>query len=329
MNVRVASLLPPSTHIEHNLARIQTWISACDQGHLECNTPANFTPLRLLDLGCEDAEIVKLVELRPATNVQYACLSHCWGKTISRHITTTKNLTANTNGIPVEELPKTFRDAVSVARALQLRYLWIDSLCIVQDSKPDWATHVEAMAAIYTNGYITLAAGAHDSDDGGFFASTKDVFEDPHLLKLKLGGQVYEVYVRAAVDHPQDPHREATVLPLMKRGWCYQEQLLSRRFLCFGTEILWECLQEVACSCSIASGPFNPRIPGEIPKFHDCPPLKIIFSSLDGDRRTVWQDLVSEYTSRQLTYSSDKLPALAGLATAFKVGPATTTTSTC
>ena len=328
MNVRVASLLPPSTHLEHNLARVQTWISACEQSHPECNVPATFTPLRSLDLECEDTEIVKVVELRSVTNVRYACLSHCWGMTISKHITTTKNLAANTNGIPIEELPKTFRDAVSVARALELRYLWIDSLCIVQDSKTDWATHVGAMAAIYENGYFTQAAGAHDSDDGGFFTTSKDVFADPHLLKLELGGHVYKIYVRAAVDHPHHPHREAKVLPLMKRDWCYQEQLLSRRFLCFGTEILWECLQDVACSCSVASGPFNPRIPGEMPKFHGCPPLKIQFSSAHGDHRTVWQDLVSEYTSRQLKYPSDKLPALVGLTNAVQVGPAHTTIST-
>jgi hypothetical protein len=327
MNVRVASALPPSTHLEHNLARIQTWISACEQGHPECNAPATFTPLRLLDLETEDKMIVKLVELQPATNVRYACLSHCWGKTRSKHLTTTKTLATNTNGIPVRELSKTFRDAVSITRALELRYLWIDSLCIVQDSKSDWAAHVNAMAAIYENSFITLAAGAHDSDDGGFFTVTKDVFPEPHSLKLELGGHVYNIQVRAEIDHPHVDRQSTATLPLMKRGWCFQEQLLSRRYLCFGTELLWECLQEVACSCSIASGPFNPRKPHEVPKFKDCPPIKIL-SSASEDYRTIWRDLVSAYSCRQLTYPSDKLPALAGLATAFQVGPARTIATT-
>ncbi|KAH7085583.1 heterokaryon incompatibility protein-domain-containing protein, partial [Paraphoma chrysanthemicola] len=104
-------------------------------------------------------------------------------------------------GIPLVELPKTFRDAVEITRAIGLRYLWVDSLCIVQDSKTDWATHVEAMASIYETAHITLAAGASGDDDGGFFAVPPENYTKPSLLELDTGLQTYKLYIRRSVDH--------------------------------------------------------------------------------------------------------------------------------
>jgi hypothetical protein len=74
-------------------------------------------------------------------------------------------------GIHVSRLPKTFRDAIEVTPALELPYLWIDSLCIIQDSKSDWEDHVHQMAAIYKNAHITLAAGASSDDNGGMLST--------------------------------------------------------------------------------------------------------------------------------------------------------------
>ncbi|RYE97946.1 MAG: HET domain-containing protein, partial [Oxalobacteraceae bacterium] len=253
-------------------------------------------------------------------DIEYACLSHCWGHTRSKHITCEENLEANLIGIPLAELPKTFKDAIKVTRALKLRYLWIDSLCIVQNSKADWATHVGAMASIYESAHITLAAGASSDDDGGFFTDTPDIYAKPISFELGFGTQLHTIYVRRSVDHPDADWPAGEVLPLMKRGWCFQERLLARRYICFGSkEVLWECREDVACSCSLAEGPFNPRKPGDQARFRDSPATKTQLLSAQGDGASLWQSLITEYTSRQLTYPNDKLPALAGLATAFEV----------
>ena len=148
-------------------------------------------------------------------------------------------------------LPQTFRDAVAISRALSIRYLWIDSLCIVQDDQADWRSHVNKMAQIYNNAYLTLAAGNSKDDAGGFFQQTALPFSSPSSFKLLDGKTEYKIYIRKCLPHPDENWPEGPEMPLMSRGWVFQERLLSRRFLCFAAnEVLWECLEDVACSCS-------------------------------------------------------------------------------
>jgi hypothetical protein len=320
MHVRVASLLPPSTHLDSNISHIRTWLSACEQMHPKCRAISMYVPPRLLDIASVSAGFVKLIVPSPIVTSQYACLSHCWGHTRSKHITCVANLSLNMTGIPVAELPKTFTDAIDTSKALGLQYLWIDSLCIIQDSQSDWTTHVDIMASIYENAYITLAAGASSDDDGGIFTVPSDLYTKPQCLGLQLGSEKCNIYVRRSVDHPDAKWPAVEVLPLMRRGWCFQERLLSRRYLCFGSkELMWECLEDVACSCSMASGPFNPRDRVPLPRFKDCIGTKMLLNSAETQCQTVWRSLVSEYATRQLTYPNDKLPALAGLANFFQV----------
>jgi hypothetical protein len=134
MHVRVASLLPPSTHLEHSLSYIQTWLSTCERNHPKCGARCSYTPPRLLDVDSSDRAFVKLAMPSSETTKRYACLSHCWGSTRSKHTLYEANLSTNMVGIPVSELPKTVSDAIDVSRALGIQYLWIDSLCIIQDN---------------------------------------------------------------------------------------------------------------------------------------------------------------------------------------------------
>jgi hypothetical protein len=95
-----------------------------------CRQSTPYTPYRLIDTMCEDPSKVKLVELLPKEeSPRYTCLSHCWGKTRSKHTTRQSTLQENFDGVSVSQLPKTFQDAIAVTRALNIRYLWIDSLC--------------------------------------------------------------------------------------------------------------------------------------------------------------------------------------------------------
>lgn len=107
---------------------------------------------------------------------------------------------------------------------------------------------------------------------------------------------------------------------------CFQERLLSRRYLLFGREeVLWECTQEVACSCSsMFTGPFNNRPDDMYPAFPHCPATKAQLFEGDVNPSSIWQNLVTEYSTRLLTFPEDKLPALAGLASAIQVLHTTT-----
>jgi hypothetical protein len=137
-------------------------------------------PPRLLDVMTVDTDIVRLVELHPPPSAasQYAYLSYCWVKIESQHITKVSTLECNLSGMLISKLPRTYRDAIEVSRLLQIRYLWIDSLCIIQDSQTDWTEHVHMMASIYQNAHVTSAAGARMDDDGGFFVTVPDEYMD-------------------------------------------------------------------------------------------------------------------------------------------------------
>jgi hypothetical protein len=125
-HIRVASLIPPSTNLNINYDRIRQWLLKCEQQHKNCQGNSMSVPPRLLDLQSDTIGIIRIVELRkdpsgehhiPPANLRYACLSHCWGNSRSKHLTRSSNLDKNMKGIPITELPQTFRDAVEVSQA--------------------------------------------------------------------------------------------------------------------------------------------------------------------------------------------------------------------
>lgn len=226
MHIRATRQLPPSTHLKQNLGCIKSWLFNCERDHSTCNMTTSFRPLRLLDVQNPSiVELVETVEFPPNLIIRYACLSHCWGKTRCIHLTKMENLNANKAGIRVEELPRTFRDAISIARALDIQYLWIDSFCIIQDSETDWSDHVDVMAAIYENAYITLAAGASEDDEGGFFREVPEAYQTLSI-ELDMGTQLCHVYLRQAVEHPVGYWSLEELLPLMKRGWYVRQHMI-------------------------------------------------------------------------------------------------------
>jgi len=340
-HIRIASVLPPGTNLDFVNDRVRQWILACEQHHRSCQVETSVIPPRLLDLNMAVIGNVRVVETSPdflkAHNIsrggrRYACLSHCWGESRSKHLTTRSNIDANREGIPIAELPRTFRDAIEVSRTLNIPFLWIDSCCIVQDDHADWEAHVKLMADIYRNAYITLAAGASEDDEGGFFRSPDDRYTKLHSFVAMDADVECKIYIRSCLPHPDENWPVGPKMPLMQRGWVFQERLLSRRFLCFAkNEILWECQEDVACSCSTSDFLFNYRVAGgpagtgvarTYPRFLNCLPTKFSLSELSQLPRenlwSLWQELISQYTRRKLTYASDKLPALAGLATHFE-----------
>ncbi|KAH7095233.1 hypothetical protein FB567DRAFT_23591 [Paraphoma chrysanthemicola] len=132
-------------------------------------------------------------------------------------ITREENRKTDIVGMPLVELPMTFKDVIEITRAFGPRYLCVDSLCIVQDSKTHWATHVEVMASIYEPAHTTLAAGASGDDAGGFFAVPPEDYTKPSLLELDTGLHTFRLYIRRSVDNPDAEWPMGEILLLMKR----------------------------------------------------------------------------------------------------------------
>ncbi|CAG5174570.1 uncharacterized protein ALTATR162_LOCUS7815 [Alternaria atra] len=156
------------------------------------------------------------------------------------------------SGIPWDELPKTFQEAILVTRELGLNYLWIDSLCIIQDSKADWQLESAEMAGIYQSAFLTLAATSSPDSNGGLWVRSQSNTLTYAKVILRHDGKDYPVYVKERPVHwpaATETYVNQT-FPLLTQGWVYQERLLSPRFLHFGKdELVWECLEESVCEC--------------------------------------------------------------------------------
>jgi hypothetical protein len=188
-----------------------------------------------------------------------------------------------------------------------LRYIWIDSLCIIQDSARDWETESFKMGSIYENSYFTISATA--SPDGACH-SLRDR-EKPVKLKFENStGDELEIRARRIGDHhPSNKEEPATLAgPLTTRAWALQEHVLSTRILHYTkTELLFECKTSFRCECS-PSRKTLPTTPALIPK---------AIARLDKHPEAVWgawHRVVEQYSRRNLTNQNDKLPAISGIA---------------
>lgn len=286
-----------------SLLNLKTWLKACDGTHPGCNPPPSSLPHRVLELsknrkGDISTRLVQGLD----SNEPYACLSHRWGPSTLRCRTVNDNLSAHLQSVPWEKLPKTFQQAAGVAMHLGIRYIWIDSLCIIQDNAEDWKTQAAQMCSIYHGSRITIAATCSADSDHGIFRTVPKL---PITTAYPRDGQVF---IRNAPGHSSNPREgpeEAAKFPLLTRGWVYQERLLASRVVHFGRdELTFECGEaEVWCECG----------------------MNVLWLEKNNHRRTLndtdlgetrrhWYDLVSSFSALDLTFYSDSLPALAGIA---------------
>jgi hypothetical protein len=180
--------------------------------------------------------VLILVEnVHDSCTASYACLSHCWGSGADILKTLNGNLLSHQKeGIKVASLPRTFKEAVTVCQRLNIVYLWIDSLCIIQDSDSDWRVQAASMAGIYANAYLTIAAASARDPSQGLFRMT-----DWACIGQPLPGYAV-VYIRRKSVQPNIHNDRAW--PLLHRGWLFQEMSLSPRILYFSEgEVAWQC----------------------------------------------------------------------------------------
>lgn len=271
VNTLLAPVQPSPERLAYNtdavIAGIQWSISGCVYNHTDCSS-VSFAPTRVLDIDGGSLDSISLVECWPSFSSPYIALSHCWGKT--QHVTTTKaNYTKHQESIPISSLSRTFRDTIWMSQRLGIRYIWIDSLCIIQDDPLDWDREAISMYRIYGSAYVTLAA-AHGADgDAGLFPRATEQQAELHIeLKMSDGqltlvemeihsephldaeSQVHKAYTLSR-DHDSDPE-PIVISPdvLQTRGWTFQERALSTRIVHFNRqEYVWECSNYTSCKC--------------------------------------------------------------------------------
>ncbi|KAI1373152.1 HET-domain-containing protein [Hypoxylon crocopeplum] len=315
--------LEPYTACEKYLSQMKSWVGSCNEKHGICKgRQNNYLPTRVLDVSRE-SDRVFLYEPTEKDEGPFVALSHCWGGIVPT-LTTAKTLDKHKAGISFEAFPKTFQDAIIVTRELQCRYLWIDSLCIIQDSTEDWKNEASRMADVYGNSYLTIAATASTNSYGGLFY-THDNLDVRHAVERHDNdGRATIVNVRPSLEHTpyfaSSPYGldSTAQAPLLERSWCFQEYLLAPRVLSFTQwEMLWVCLTNRSCNCGeysentreiVASSDLKARFDTQLRELHGSP-LK--------DLHRLWTDIVEAYLLKGLTYDTDRLPALAGIAQLF------------
>lgn len=205
-----------------------------------------------------------------------------------------------------------------VTRFLGLRYLWIDSLCIIQDSVEDWANESSAMSKVYSNGDCNIAATSSQDGIEGLFQSRNPLAIRP--TKIPLSRRIRKLGERYWAVNAQVWQSNVENAPLNLRGWVCQERLLSPRTLHFGRDQLyWECRTQTSCE-------FYPTgLPGMVPGVSTTKSLftkaknQLLDASADDKRISsqgyqLWREVVRKYSRSSLSFQTDKLVAVGGLA---------------
>lgn len=237
------------------------------------------------DITCSNIS-VRLVENHGLSS-RYIALSYCWGSKDKQPLRTTReNFAAHLVSIPWDSLPPLFRDIIILTRDLDIKYLWIDSLCIIQDDIQDWLNEASKMALVYRQATLVIAAA--DSEDSTQQLSRAQrpepiTFCIPYFTKEGYHCGSYNVAAKFT------SHSAALDGPLRKRGWAFQEWYLSRRKVFFTSQgLYWNCdiyaVNERGVDIDLG-----------------------LYETMS------WQSCLSQYSGKHLTYSSDRITALLGI----------------
>ncbi|OAG08071.1 HET-domain-containing protein [Paraphaeosphaeria sporulosa] len=323
--------LQVGTRSHNTMRQARNWIDQCMRKHERCTVfeEQSWIPSRLVNVEriSKSTMVAKLCTrgtIAPGTS--YLSLSHRWGKGDFLTLKS-QSLESWKKRIPIDELSRVFQDAIHVTDALGFAYIWIDSLCIIQDDLNDWKRESMTMHRIYKGAACNLAAAESESGEEGFvntqrpsnpmFPIVRTLWLDrPQRMGYLIAGRPFE-------------HRHEG--PLFTRAWVLQEQILAARTLNFGGEsVSWECNELVAdemwpLGFPLEEGRPNTYNPVERRSI-DVGVSQIKLRELSTKPLTVkqhvihhaWKCIIVDYMRRDISKPSDRLPALAGLANAFQ-----------
>lgn len=310
-----------NTGSDEAVAWAKSRLQECKSQHSACCS--NYTlglpllPTRIIDLGGSDEDANSLhspllLATKGDMRGEYACLSHCWGPPEAKPLDSTAETvdTYQTDGIPWSGLPKTFKEAMVFTRKLGIRYLWIDSLCIIQNDADDWFREAGRMVTTYENATLTIAAAASSSSQEGLYRTSTPCW------RLEGGSSLRRCADPVFFEHQytRNPDFLDRVAPLFRRAWVLQERLISRRLLHFTPlELVFECYsgnKTESDFCWVNSAVKHMLSGLDKPETEDTGlSTPDLVSSM-----TMWRSLVEDFTHLQLTRNEDTLPAMAGLA---------------
>lgn len=237
---------------------LRQWIRDCDTHQCLRSQDEPFLPTRLLYIGKQGSRQPRLIcktgNLK--TEDKYLALSHRWGSPpkpdepdpLAGKIVCTykRNIHKLEQGLDDSDLPPMYQDAINIARKLKVEYLWIDSLCIIQQDKSDsldkgedWKAESERMEQVFRSAYVIIAASCASSPAERFLKTRPE----RQCVTMKTGNAFY--YLCDAID---DFRGDVEQGELNKRGWVLQERALSRRTIYFTEkQTYWECGEGVRC----------------------------------------------------------------------------------
>ncbi|KAF4342847.1 hypothetical protein FBEOM_3192 [Fusarium beomiforme] len=307
-----------STMNEQNLQLALKWIKGCTRSHPICKRfqpqQSGWRPTRLVRIGSKSEN--PLLVTSPEA-VPYVALSYCWGSANTTTLTEA-SLAVFQKEIPLASLPTTIREAISTTRNLGYQYLWVDALCIIQDSRHDWVREASQMGNIYGSAAVTLAAAGNSSVQDSMYCR-----RDPRTIRPCVAN-IMPNAVYHGVSYPWAifPHQPERLLSnainesaLSRRAWALQELLLSPRTLVFGSkQMVWSCATtEASETFPLGLDPKFSTLLNERACLSYLRQKLISASNLDEEPSEFWNDFITRYTKASLTFSSDTLVALQGL----------------
>ncbi|KAJ8067061.1 hypothetical protein OCU04_004441 [Sclerotinia nivalis] len=333
--------LDPNLGSETNCKIARDWLSVCGEKHYECPLVEDKKlPSRVIHVGSEDQD--PYILQTDGMIGKYIALSHCWGGHISIALTT-KTIEAFIDKIPMANLPANFRDAVLLTRRLGFEYVWIDCLCIMQDSSEDWEIESKHMGQVYRDAILTIAASTASKSTDGILHTFTDYELSGISISLKLykdGGPEDHVDMVLPNQKRENLGDLLRNEPLAARGWTLQEEVLSPRTIFYGhQQIYWQCLHDYEAADGLRSWQvMNKRAfrydqikdhihvsqglqkPGTIKSKYIHEPKNETQGYYDARKSReiiaeYHRQLVVDYCARNLTRTSDKFVAFSGIVT--------------
>ncbi|KAF0316115.1 heterokaryon incompatibility protein, partial [Colletotrichum asianum] len=305
------------TDSEASRRQMKTWLQDCIDNHRKCKArhpDRTFMPTRVLDIGVPGAgspSHIRIIHTKEETIEEkdrrfFKSTGIPWEKSSE---TTKTAICSNKN----------FSEAITIARDLRIRYIWIDSVCIIQNDTDDWEAEAKLMHKVYRNSYCNLAAADSKDCHGGLFrVRANDVVPAKFVserFSRRFGNRSWRIVSSDLWD------RELLGSPLYTRGWVFQERMLSPRLLQFGhDQLFWDCATISACEALPAGFPLSLDEKAATDRYWRQrlqeadisvrSPVKVSEGSLE----KLWKNVVRTYTSCNLTKHTDKSNALWGIA---------------
>lgn len=306
---------------------IQKWLRNCEDNHPQCRFAISgksiaFKPvLPTRVLAIRDYPKSLRLFVAGGKRGKYMALSHCWGGKL-QHRTTKANLEEHQRTIDPVQLSETIKNAIQIATSIGVRYLWVDSLCIIQEDEEDFIRESCRMASVYQQACCVIAATAAPDGTIGLFQRTtvQGLASLPCDPRRPEHGNMY-----LGVKDDQALEDSLFHGPLNQRGWVLQERIFARRTVHFaGDQIYWECDRyfvgedggdmQGAADTSTYTRSLLCKIIDDSCGFRRDPDCNNTHRfDLSADVHSLWAGLVSLYSRCGLSNPNDKLPALHSL----------------